>query len=39
MSAQGRAAALSRIAAPAALMPAIRTAMGEPHAAGGPPPA
>ena len=37
MSAQGRAAALSRISAPTALMPAIRTAMGEPHPAGPPP--
>ena len=39
MSAQGRAAALSRISAPAALMPAIRVAMAEPHPDGGSPPA
>lgn len=39
MSAQGRAAALSRIAPPAALMPAIRVAMAEPRSDGGSPPA
>ena len=39
MSARGRAAVLSRISAPAALMPAIRVAMAEPHPDGGSPPA